>query len=172
MTQSVRKSSYSQRRKHDLWLHTKYGFRLNQTKIYSSYIYLSSTPLLFSSFSPSSPLSFFNLLPSLPLPPSNKHASLSFFSHRVPHRNRLFLNWQNFLKLLTQTKFNSKCSFFQETLCSDNLSLGRSSVEWIASAVNWIHNRVQQGSNVVWSQNLYFSISIVLNFHISHKGTL
>ena len=127
MTQSVRKSSYSQRRKHplqetcrfcsdgwwhDLWLHTKYGFRLNQTKIYSSYIYLSSTPLLFSSFSPSSPLSFFNLLPSLPLPPSNKHAPLSFFSHRVPHRNRFFLNWQNFLNFpLRQSSIQNEVSF-------------------------------------------------------------
>ena len=60
----------------------------------------------------------------------------------------VFLKVQKISKI-SHSKFNPKCSFFQETLCSDSLSLGRSGVEWITPAVNWIHNRVQQGSNVV-----------------------
>ena len=59
------------------------------------------------------------------------------------------------------SKFNPKCSSFQETLCTDNLSLERSGVEWITPELS-IESIIQfnKGQNVVQSQNFYFQIPL------------
>ena len=61
------------------------------------------------------------------------------------------------LKVQSKMRF---CSF-QETLCSDSLSLERSGVEWITPELS-IESIIQfnKGQNVVQSQNFYFQIPL------------
>ena len=51
------------------------------------------------------------------------------------HHNSFSESAKKFSKI-SHSKFNPKCSSFQETLCSDSLSLERSGVECIPPAVN------------------------------------
>ena len=62
---------------------------------------------------------------------------------------------------ISHSNFNPKCSSFQETLCSDDLSLERSGVEWITPELS-IESIIQfnKGQNVVQSQNFYFQIPL------------
>ena len=117
---------------------------MTKPKVYSAYIQLSSTSLLFSSFSPSSPLSLFNLLHSLPLPPSNKHALLSFLSHRDPHHNSFFSESAKFSKNfpLSQSSIQNAVSFRRHC---------------VPTAFPW--------SGLVWNGSRQLSIESIIEFN-------
>ena len=57
------------------------------------------------------PLLRLHPLVSLPLPPSNKHALLSFLSHRDPHHNSFFSELAKFSKTSHSVKVQSKMQF-------------------------------------------------------------
>ena len=59
--------------------------------------------------------SFLSMLCNLPLPFPTHHNSFSEIAKKISK--------------ISHSNFNPKCSSFQETLCSDNLSLERSGVE-------------------------------------------
>ena len=76
------------------------------------------------------------------------------------HHNSFSESAKKFSEIF-HSKFNPKCSSFQETLCTDNLSLERSGVEWITPELS-IESIIQfnKGQNVVQSQNFYFQIPL------------
>ena len=87
---------------------------------------------------------FLLIIPSFSLQPSPFASSSSFLSMpcKLPlpsgfptHHNSFSESAKKFSKI-SHSKFNPKCSSFQETLCSDSLSLERSGVECIPPAVN------------------------------------
>ena len=85
---------------------------------------------------------FLLIIPSFSLqpPPFASSSSLLSMPCKLPlpfptHHNSFSESAKKFSKI-SHSKFNPKCSSFQETLCSDSLSLERSGVECIPPAVN------------------------------------